>query len=65
MFIPTCRKNLRAGKNNRYFHFKYLKIYAHLDILYNVLKLYSIATPRHLKPLLLEYHIVIVALMPN
>ena len=28
-------------------------------------KLYSVATPRHLKPLLLEYYIIIVALTPD
>jgi hypothetical protein len=63
--IPACRKNLRAGKNDRYFHFKHLKIHAHLDTPYNVLKLYSVATPGHPKPLLLEYHVVIVALTPD
>jgi hypothetical protein len=64
-FIPACRKNLRAGKNNRYFHFKHLRIHAHLDTPYNVLKLYSVATSGHLKPLLLEYHVVIIALTPD
>ena len=32
--IPTCRKTLCAKKNNRYFDFKHLKIYAHFNISY-------------------------------
>jgi len=28
-------------------------------------KLYSVATPGHPKPLLLEYHVIIVALTPD
>jgi hypothetical protein len=32
--ILAWRKTLRAGKNNRYFDFKHLKICAHLNISY-------------------------------
>jgi hypothetical protein len=42
-----------------------LKIHAHLDTPYNILKLYSVATPGHPKPLLLEYYVVIIALTPD
>jgi hypothetical protein len=37
MSIPVCRKTLRAGKSNKYFDFKYLKIYTHINNSYNVL----------------------------
>jgi hypothetical protein len=36
MSIPACRKTLRAGKNDRYFNLKHLKIYTHLSITYNI-----------------------------
>ena len=35
--IPACRKTLCAGKNNRYFDFKHLKIHTYLNTSYNVL----------------------------
>jgi hypothetical protein len=30
MFVPTCRETLRAEKNDKYFDFKQLKLYAHI-----------------------------------
>ena len=63
--IPACRKTLRAGKNHRYFDFKNLKIYAHRNISYKFCKLHSVATPEHLEPFSLGYHVRIVAVTPD
>jgi hypothetical protein len=42
-----------------------LKIHVYLNTPYNILKLYSMATPGYLKPFLLEYYVVIVAFTPD
>jgi len=34
MFILVCRKTLYAGKNNKYFNFKYYKINIYYNIFY-------------------------------
>jgi hypothetical protein len=63
--IPACRKNRCAEKNDRYFDLKHLKSLHTLISPIIFYKLYSVATPGHPEPLLLESHVHIVALTPN
>jgi hypothetical protein len=64
--IPAWRKTLRAGKNDRYFDFKYLKICTHLNISDTFFyKLCSVATLGHLELFPLENHVHVVAFTPD
>ena len=63
--IPVCRKSLRAEKIIGTLTLSILKSIHTLISLIICYKLYSVATPGHLKPLLLENYIHIVAIIAN
>jgi hypothetical protein len=66
MSVPAWRKTHRAEKIDKYFDFKYLKIWAHINIFYTFFyKLCPVATPGHSEPHSLDNHIRIIALTPD